>query len=688
MSIVRSADRDGKEPISMPALIAVCPKCNNDAQVPEEAVGKKVKCKKCQNIFVIEPLPTGKLEKTPIPGTAGAAGAAGAKARPKTKPAPGAAGNSDSKSISIGKPGAKPTARTSVGTGASGAMRRPAKKSNSLLWIALGVLLIVAVGAGGWVAMSMNSPPSETQHAKNAKDAKDAKGPKDAAKAKDASKNDPKSKADPAKLARVDPSAPKAHAADPKAPLAPPDFKEVHAPVAPLLKSAPLAEVAEIADVRDVFLMQGKTPRIGVRVREKGKDKGKEKGKDKSYFETYDLDTGLRVGNRFEIPNDTVYLDVDPEGNTLVLCDNDKFLSAYDLPNGAPVWDDDWRPYHDPKNEARQLGNGDYAQFSLLSKDSLLVVTTHNAGDIWSFRQKAPKFLIPEFQHVDFRSANVARGHDLGLSADRTMLALATDDGIEFLDTVTGNKLPAKTPKLSKFGPKIDVLGIGFDPKKETIAVYLASGKTFTLARFQVATGEVIGTPETVADPGEFANISFVNDNLFMSCEHPAAKNRDRNRVGGLLDLSGRKMVECVFGPPRNGMFSVNAGKQVAFAYLNKDKPTVGLVDIPMPGTTPAAEAPPEMAAEKDKDKPAPMPTPAPVGPARHLQQGPEAWPEPEDRSDREGRPAAVGSGDPPGTLGVRRPRHREEGRDEVGPAEPARKQGRIARIVVNRRRN
>jgi len=35
---------------------------NNDAQC-RRGVGKKVKAKKCEHVFVIEPLPTGKIEK-------------------------------------------------------------------------------------------------------------------------------------------------------------------------------------------------------------------------------------------------------------------------------------------------------------------------------------------------------------------------------------------------------------------------------------------------------------------------------------------------------------------------------------------------------------------------------------------------------------------------------------------------
>jgi hypothetical protein len=547
----------------MPALIAVCPKCNNDAPVPADAIGKKVKCKKCQNIFVIEALPTGKIEK---PG----------KARPKTKSPTRPGTKADPKAN--GKTEAKAT------VSGSGGMRRPAKKSNAMLYIILGVLVVAAAGAGG-AAYYLNSQPTETQHAKTSgkdrKDAKDSKG-------KDATS---KAKGDQNRVAKNESPT----ARPPRDPKAPPDFKEVHAPVAPLLKGTPI-EVTELGAVRDVFLMRGKTPRVGIRIRDK----------DKMYFETYDLEKALRIG-RFEIPKDTVHLDVDPDGAVLALCDTDRFLTVYELPGGAVIRDD-WRPYHDPKNEGRRIGDGDYTQFSVLSKDNLLILTTRNAGDIWDFRTPSPKFLITSFSHEEFQNSAVAKGHDSAVSSDRTMFAFATDEGIEFMDTNTGNKV-GKTPKLSKFGPKVDVLGIGFDPGNKSIAAYIASGKTVSLARFQVPSGEPIGTPETVADPGEFANLAFVADNLFLSCEH-GGKNRDGNRVGGLFDLNGRQLVECVFSPKRNGMFSANViGNQVAYAYVNKDKPSVGIVDIPTPGTTPAAAPTPEMAADKDKTPVPPPPT-------------------------------------------------------------------------------
>jgi hypothetical protein len=541
----------------MPALIAVCPKCNNDAPVPEEAIGKKVKCKKCQTIFVIEPLPTGKLEKP------------GPKQRPKTKAPPRPEVNSEVKASVSG----------------SGGMRRPAKKSNAILYIVSGVVLVGALGAIG-AAWYLNQQPTETPHAKSgSKDRRDAKARGDAARRDEAKKGDANNK-----LVRNDSKAPREPRVDAKA--AAPDFKPVEAPVAPLLKSTNLTEVAELGAVRQVYLFPGKTARVGVRIQDKGK----------SHFDTYDLDRGLRVGH-FEIPNDAPYVDIDPEGNVLACFENEKkHISVYELPGGSRV-QDDWRPYDDIKDQGRFLGDGDYAQFAVLSKDRLLVLTSRNAGDIWDISKPGLQFRVPGFSHEEFKDSSIAKGHDSALSADRNLLAFATDEGIEFLDTTTGTKV-GKTPKLSKFGPKVDVQGIAFDPQKKSIAAYISFGKTVHLARFQVPSGEPIGA-ETVTEPGDFANLHFVGDNLFLACEHPGGKNRDANRVAGLLDLSGQQLVECVFSPRRMGMFSTNVrGKQVAFAYLSKDKPSVGIVEIPMPGTTPAGTSPPETASgQKDKEK-------------------------------------------------------------------------------------
>ena len=557
----------------MPALIAVCPKCNNDAPVPEEAIGKKVKCKKCQNIFVIEPLPTGKLEKS--------GPKAGAKARPKTK-SPNRPATNETKSDA------------KAATSASGGMRRPAKKSSAMLYILAGVGLVAALGAGG-AAWYLNRSPADMSHAKAS--AKDRKDPaKDGKTKSDASRRDDAKRGEASnRLAKNSPQEPRVDA------KAAPAFRAVEAPVAPLLKSTALTEVNDLSAVRQVFLFKGKTPRVGVRLQDKGK----------SFFDTYDLDKGLRVGH-FPIPNDAPFVDVDPEGNVLACYDNDKHLYVYEVPTGSNL-QDDWRPYHDIKDQGRFLSEGDYAQFAVLSKDRLLVLTSRNAGDIWDIRKPGPLFLIPGFSHEEFTNSSIAKGHDSAFSADRTLLAFATDEGIEFLDTTTGTKV-GKTPKLSKFGPKVDVLGIGFDPEKKSIAAYISANKTYHLARFQVPSGEPIDTPDTVADPADFANIDFVGENLLLACEHPGDKNRSANRVGSLLDLNGRQLVECVFSPKRVGMFSSNvSGKQVAFAYLSKDKPAVGIVEISMPGTTPAGTSTPEMASgEKDKEKPPATPTTTP----------------------------------------------------------------------------
>ena len=484
--------------------------------------------------------------------------------------------------------------------------------------------------AAGGAAWYLNRQPAEPAHAKAAKDRKDSKDakPKGDARRDDAKRGDPSNK-----LAKNDPKTPREPRVDAKAP---PDFQEVHGPDrTPLLKSTPLSEVADHRTaVRDVFLMQGKTPRVGVRLQGNDGDGGM------CTSRRTILDKGLRVG-RFPIPNDTVYLDVDPEGTVLALCDNDRFLTVYELPSGAVIRDD-WRPYHDPKNEGRRIGDGDYTQFSVLSKDTMLILTTRNAGDIWDFRTPSPKFLITGFSHEEFQNSSVAKGHDSALSADRTMFAFATDEGIEFMDTMNNGAKVGKTAKLSKFGPKVDVLGIGFDPDKKSIAAYIASGKTCTLARFQVPSGEPIGA-ETVADPGDLANFAFISDNLFLSCEHPGGKNRDANRVAGLFDLSGRQLVECVFSPRRNGMFSTNvSGKQVAFAYLNNNKPSVGIVDIPMPGTTPAGTPPPEMASgEKDKEKPA-APTPTPPATGSLLDSFKGLTPQPKTPAGKDAPPTPV----------------------------------------------
>src|SRR5438128_1962064 len=110
-------------------LTATCPKCATSSPVPEEAVGRKVRCKRCQNIFVVEATP--RPDDTFIPPET-----------PKPANAPRAAS----------RPAARPPS-------SAGAREGPPTRSQRTLWMILGVALLVVLGGGGLaVYLVMNEP--------------------------------------------------------------------------------------------------------------------------------------------------------------------------------------------------------------------------------------------------------------------------------------------------------------------------------------------------------------------------------------------------------------------------------------------------------------------------------------------------------------------------------------------------
>jgi ribosomal protein S27E len=69
------------------AILIACPECDKKIHVPAEAVGKKIRCKSCEQVFVV-PAPAGKQAAKPAAKTVPVKAPAGKSAKPPPKKPP------------------------------------------------------------------------------------------------------------------------------------------------------------------------------------------------------------------------------------------------------------------------------------------------------------------------------------------------------------------------------------------------------------------------------------------------------------------------------------------------------------------------------------------------------------------------------------------------------------------------
>lgn len=537
------------------SVSAECPECGSAAPVPDTMVGRKVRCKGCQAVFVVK------------------------AANPKAKK----------------RPATKPT------ISASGGVRRPEKKGSGLrVALALIVLLVTigGIGAGAWYMSQEEEKPAPVKTAKSKgkiptpeemekalkeskgkhsedldrafdKAAKDAGLDKKTAKGKDGGKQQTKTPTEQPVAKKTTPEPVRKIPAGGEVKMIEPVV------VAALAGSAPI-DVKDIADVKKIIPIANVPGRVGVHVVE-GKT---------NFFEMYDLKKQERLA-KVKLDDGLSLMDVDPEGTILATSsveNNIHHINVYSLPEGTLV-DDDWRPYNNIKDEARFLASGKLTQLAPLSKTQILILTSHGYGDIWEIRTHNLISLIPRPERRDFRAPDaIEPGRDFVLSPDRTMFAYAGDEGIQYFDSKTGKKIGA-TPKLTKYGTKPEIVGMGFDPAGSRLAVFLSAGKAnnrpFHHVRFSVPGGEEL-ISEAV-EPGEFGGVEFVNGESFL-----AFKGRETL----LRDGKGKTIAT---GRLPNGLFSPKVVRSnLAYLYVDakSNKPTLGLANVPLGGA--AAEAAPE----------------------------------------------------------------------------------------------
>lgn len=518
-------------------LTATCPKCATSSAVPEEAVGRKVRCKRCQNIFVVEPAAVSQTTPSPT-----------------HTPSPNSSAVNQPKAAS--RPPSKPPS-------SAGGRTKPAPKAQSrALWTILGVLLVMAVAGGGFVVYLLSQPEAPPRQAKANAPKKEtvAKAPADKRGKAPTPAPAPADENGETKSGRGRPA--KAKERDL------PEFKAVEpVAIAPLLHGARL-EAGELTDVHELVTVAGKPSWIGVRLIDKGQ----------TFFELHDLAKPDRLA-RIKLPKNPVLVDVDPEGKMLAIADIDKRLHLYELPTGTELLEDDWAPYDNIKDEARFLGDGKMTSIALLDNSRLMVLTTRNLGDVWDTGKPKVVYHIPPPPREDFRNEAAAAGKDFVLSPDRSVLAFASDAGIEFFDTKDRKPL-GKTPKLTRHGTKLEPLGMGIDPTNTRLGIFLAAnqekGRVFLWARFKIPEGEEIDV-QPIADPGSMAAVEYVSGDLFVSPDR---------RLADLRDGTSKAVALCGF-PLKYGLFAPHVvAKKLAYVYRGeKEKPTLGLAEIPSGGS-------------------------------------------------------------------------------------------------------
>jgi len=503
------------------------------ASVPTAMVGKKVRCTKCKAVFTV-PASSGKSKRSGITKKSELSG--------------------------------------------SGGMKRPAKKSSGLMWMSISLAAVLLIGggaAGVWFAMQEG--PAKHAKAHPAKLAGAEKSGKDELQ-KQAKLKDGKSKDKSEAAGR------QANKAAPPKKHDPGEVKEIEpVAVAALAASSPL-ELKDLSAVRGILPINNDLNRIGLHTVE-GKD---------HFFEMYDLKKQIRIA-KFKLAPDVEFLDVDPDGAVLATETFDKRFNIYTLPDGG-LLADEWAPYDNFQDKVRLLSElgGKVNSIAMLSKDQLFVMSSVGLGDVWDVpAKKDSQLLIMPVPRDSYRKPTVEANRDFVLSPDRTLLAFATDEGIEIREPKTGKKI-GSTPKLIKYGTKPEIVSMGFEPGGTKLTVYFSAGndkgRSFLQARFAVPEGKELLKEELAADPGLISGLEFVNDDHFFTFDRNAAILRDGQ---------GKTVAECRI-PVQASLFAPTVVRSsVAYTFMDaKKKPSVGLATLPLggkvaapPPTTPTAMA-------------------------------------------------------------------------------------------------
>jgi len=519
---------------------AVCPECSASAPVPDEMVGKKVRCTKCKAVFAVAaPAP----KKAKRPSTA--------SKLPKSK-------------------------------SGSVVVKRPVKKgSGALLWISVLVVLLLAVGGGGYgVWTFMNG-----ELAKDTREAK-AKTPKAAPTEKAKEDNDKQAKGKEYKSKQKGEPTPPKVAGEPKKP-APPEVKDIEPVLVAALAASTPVDLKDLGAIRGIFPVGNDLNRVGLHtVHDK-----------EHYFEMYDLKKKTSIA-KVKLAPDVELIDIDLDGTVLATETADKRINIYSLPQGGYLVDDS-NVYDDNAQKIRKMSElgGKVNYLAMLSKNELFVMSSVGLGDVWDVPfGKDSKFLIQPAPRTTYRKSDVEPNRDFVLSPDRTLLAFATDEGIEFRTPKTGAKL-GKTPKLTKFGAKPEIIGMGFEPGGTKLTVYMSAGndkgRGFLSARFSVPGGDELSQETLAADPGAMSGLEFVNGEHFFAI--------DRNNAI-LRDGQGKTVAECHIAV-RASLFSPKVvHSTIAYTFIaGKNQPMVGVANVPLGGAVTAPPPPPPTGNAKGK---------------------------------------------------------------------------------------
>src|SRR5438105_15851057 len=136
-------------------VLTVCPGCNKQMQVPEEALGTDVRCENCQHVFLA-------LEHVPAPETGNVADvpATAITKTPGKAPLPMPSRPTPPKLDAEASPQGRPPARKSSGATALIVVL--------VVLLLVGLPVLLCVGAVGWLFLRSSQPPEPIAQFKEA----------------------------------------------------------------------------------------------------------------------------------------------------------------------------------------------------------------------------------------------------------------------------------------------------------------------------------------------------------------------------------------------------------------------------------------------------------------------------------------------------------------------------------------
>jgi predicted Zn finger-like uncharacterized protein len=215
-------------------------------------------------------------------------------------------------------------------------------------------------------------------------------------------------------------------------------------------------------------------------------------------FETYDLKTRKRVAG-FEVPGLLApkLISLSPDAATVVVqnadAGNGDPLTVYSLPGGNAVLSK-WVPYPKPDNPGLVFPQ-ELLWLECLGKDRVLTVKRNGSYNVWSLPGGKKVYHVEgNLPGTAYLSVNAfsRQPMNIALSPDRSTLALFNGDGFDLIEPASGRFL-RKTVGLADLGGVGNAWGAGFSPDGSKLAFHFmprGSRQDAKLVWWDVASGQ------------------------------------------------------------------------------------------------------------------------------------------------------------------------------------------------------